>query len=621
MCTVAFALISAGRVVHERQEASEAGDLQLAALQVDTAHSLQQAAEPTPDAGLEQAVEILHGHSGDALDSLPAVGAARADELLDEIATCGLMLLDAGDCTLPQRDHEELRALLAQASSATRTAASDAERRGLVASLGAITAIGFGGWLLVRSRNQARREREAAAAQVEAGRILGEELQRQAAVDALTGLPNRRALEPALRAGPPDAAGRASSDSVALLILDLDGFKQTNDTLGHLAGDHLLRAVAERLSGVLHSGETLLRLGGDEFAAVLPAVSSDDEPRQLADRLLAALVEPFEVGPRLERLRTSIGAAVGDAGVTSEVLLRRADMALYEAKRAGGSMMLTFEPEMEIRATAASTMSRELRNADFDREFSLVFQPIVDSDSWETVSVEALLRWTSPSLGVVGPNEFIQVAEQSGDICAIGRWVLSTAVAQLAEWDDAGLSEGISLSLNVSSRQFEEDGFVESFLSVVASHGVDPRRLIVEVTESGVIDRGSDTTARLQQLRASGVRIAIDDFGSGYSNLGQMLRLPLDIIKIDRSLLLTLGAMREGADGAGEGPCEVMRAIGSIAQVVGAQVICEGVETDRQARSLRDSGIQYLQGYLTGRPERPEAIARHLLATPVPTPG
>jgi EAL domain-containing protein (putative c-di-GMP-specific phosphodiesterase class I) len=251
----------------------------------------------------------------------------------------------------------------------------------------------------------------------------------------------------------------------------------------------------------------------------------------------------------------------------------------------------------------------------------LVFQPIVDSGSWETVAVEALLRWTSPSLGVVGPSEFIQVAEQSGDICAIGRWVLSTAVAQLAEWDDAGLSEGISLSINVSSRQFEEDGFVETFLAIVASHGVDPSRLIVEVTESGVIDRGSETTSRLQQLRASGVRIAIDDFGSGYSNLGQMLRLPLDIIKIDRSLLLTLGAMRNAADGEAEGPCEVMRAIGSIAQVVGAQVICEGVETDRQARSLRDSGIQYLQGYLTGRPERPEAFARHLLAKPVPTPG
>ncbi|MCB1027125.1 MAG: bifunctional diguanylate cyclase/phosphodiesterase, partial [Microthrixaceae bacterium] len=401
---------------------------------------------------------------------------------------------------------------------------------------------------------------------------------------------------------------RRAGSRCALLILDLDGFKNTNDTLGHLVGDQLLRDVSQRLAGTLHPGETLLRLGGDEFAAVLPDVPATPAVPAAAGRLLAALEAPFEVGPRSERLQASVGVATTDESCELEVLLRHADIALYEAKRVGGSAALAFEPEMEIRATASNVISRALAEADYDVEFHLAYQPVVEAHGGRTVSLEALLRWTSPSLGVVGPNEFIPVAEQTGDIREIGRWVIGAACAQLARWDAEGGAPDLAVSVNVSPRQLSDDYFVTETLAIAASQGIDPGRLIIEVTESAVLTAGGEAVEHLEELRSSGVRIAIDDFGTGFSNLGQLLLMPLDIIKVDRSLMLTLGSMQRRPELDSEAPCEVMSAIVSIANARGAPVICEGVETEEQAESLRSSGIQFLQGYLMGRPQPAEAL-------------
>jgi EAL domain-containing protein (putative c-di-GMP-specific phosphodiesterase class I) len=274
---------------------------------------------------------------------------------------------------------------------------------------------------------------------------------------------------------------------------------------------------------------------------------------------------------------------------------------------------------MEFRATATSTMTRALRDANFDAEFRLVYQPIVDAETNDTVGLEALLRWTSASLGVVGPHEFISVAEQSGDICDIGEWVLNTTCSQIAAWDAHGWGQHLSVSLNVSAVQLENAGFVPGFLEIASSWGVDPGRLIIEVTESAVIANAKNTRQRLQELRTAGVRVAIDDFGSGYSNLSQLLEVPLDIIKVDRALLLSLGNLRVSSQQPDDAPCEVMRAIASIARVLGAPVVCEGVETDQQAASLRASGIEYLQGYLLGRPLPADEFGPASTATPTDT--
>lgn len=436
---------------------------------------------------------------------------------------------------------------------------------------------------------------------------LRRDLYRQARTDVLTGLPNRRALEPAI--GEARKAMELAGDWMAMISLDLDGFKYVNDTLGHQAGDEMLIEVADRLAETIRPGDVLLRLGGDEFAVVLPTIAGATTATQVAQRLLDAMAEPFQLGHRAELVRASVGVSVAMDLDGASNLVSEADIAMYTAKRAGGNMVEIFKPEMQSSAGFASQVTRALRAADFDAEFHMVFQPIVRSDSLEVASYEGLLRWNSPSLGEMMPADFIPVAEASGEISAIGAWVLDAVCRQLAEWREQGLDPDVSISCNVSPRQLADEGFVAGVQATADRWSVPVDRLVVEVTESTVLDNTGVACHRIEALRELGVRISIDDFGSGYSNLGQLLRVPVDIIKIDRSLLLMLSEMRESQGGDPAGPCAIMQAIVAIASVLEAPVVCEGVETDAQLTSLRASGITHIQGYLTGRPAAAEAIA------------
>lgn len=442
---------------------------------------------------------------------------------------------------------------------------------------------------------------------------LRDELRRLANTDVLTGLPNRRVLQSAIEDA--KAAVRGDGAMMALMTLDIDGFKVINDSLGHLAGDELLIEVAARLNRAIGPDDVVLRLGGDEFAVVVPRVTPESAAYVHAQRLLDVLREPFRLGERWERVRTSIGVAVTSDPEHAVALLSEADIAMYEAKRRGGDDAVFYEPVLESGATRATQITRALRSADFDAELSLVYQPIVDVDTSEIVALEALLRWTSPDLGTVTPNEFIPVAEASGEICRIGQWVLDSVCRQLAAWIESGIAPHITVSFNVSPLELAEDDFVSGVLAAARTWSISPERLVVEVTESTALEHTGLSVARLEQLRQAGIRISIDDFGSGYSNLGQLLTVPFDVIKIDRSLLLTLTAMRERAGGDTSGPCAIMEAIVSIAGILDAPVICEGVETERQRTSLQASGVGYVQGYLTGRPVPAESITPALRAS------
>ncbi|MEZ5247632.1 MAG: EAL domain-containing protein, partial [Acidimicrobiales bacterium] len=437
------------------------------------------------------------------------------------------------------------------------------------------------------------------------------ELEHQASTDALTGLPNRRVLQP--RLGDARSAMEHTGQPMALMTLDIDGFKTINDSLGHPVGDALLTQVAARLTNAIQPGQTILRMGGDEFAIILPSIAGEAAARLAAQHLLDTLDEPFQIGARLEHVRTSIGVALTDDRDHAEALIGRADIALYEAKRQGGDTVVIYEAELESTTTRHNQITRALREADYDREFSLVYQPIVTAEDQTIVSLEALLRWTSPHLGAIGPDEFIPIAEVTGEICGIGKWVLDEACRQLAAWIEAGVDPDITVSFNVSARQLAEPAFVAGVLETARRWNVPTNRLVAEITESAALDHTGVAQQRIQRLRDAGLRISIDDFGSGYSNLGQLISVPFDIIKIDRSLLLTLSAMREQAGGDETDSCAIMQAIVSIAGILDAPVVCEGVETEQQLISLHASGITHIQGYLTGRPALPALLTPQLM--------
>ncbi len=429
--------------------------------------------------------------------------------------------------------------------------------------------------------------------------IMREELHRQARTDAVTGVSNRRML-PSLLAEV-SATLSDTGKSAAFVLLDIDAFRATNDALGHRAGDELLRLAATRIRRALGSDASLVRLGSDEFATAVN-VASSEEAHACAASMRRAFAEPFRISGRPESLSVSIGIAIVDQPQDVESLHGRAESALIVAKRGGTGRTHTYEAALEASISRSAQVRRAMYSAVYDNEFELDYQPIVFSSTGAVESLEALLRWNSPTLGAVTPDEFIPIAEAAGDICAIGRWVAEGVCRQLVVWTAEGANPDLTISLNVSPRQLAEPEFVSSILRTATAWEVDPNRLTIEVTETAALDEHGTAIARLEQLRAVGFKISIDDFGSGYSNLGQLLRVPFDVLKIDRSLLMMLSEMRASSGGDPTGPCEILGAIVSIADILGVPVVCEGVETDDQRRSLAASGITYLQGYFTGRP-------------------
>ena len=423
-------------------------------------------------------------------------------------------------------------------------------------------------------------------------------LEHQALHDSLTGLANRqltldRAEQMLLRS-------RRSGDPVALCFIDLDNFKDTNDSLGHEAGDKLLCAVAVRFSQMLRAADTVGRLGGDEFVILTEGSSLADGPIFVAERIREALSEPFEL-EGYEGLpitvTASVGIATGDRPSAQE-LLRDADVALYQAKAAGKDCCVLFEPEMQSAAVDRLALKSNLYSALANDQFFLVYQPIFNLDTMEVRGVEALLRWQHPTRGVIGPDEFIPVLEENGLILGVGRWVLDQACAQAARWHRMG--HPIKMSVNVSMRQLASADLVGDVDRALDASGLDPAALTIEVTESVLMRDADATVARLVRLKEVGVAIAIDDFGSGQSSLTYLRRFPIDELKIDRSFIAAIDGSHEAA--------ALLHAMVQLGQTLGLAVVAEGIETCSQLDGLRSQRCDYGQGFIFARPQAPDAL-------------
>lgn len=425
------------------------------------------------------------------------------------------------------------------------------------------------------------------------------ELTRQALHDSLTGLPNRTLfldrLDHAL------ARGARPGSTATVLFLDLDGFKMVNDSLGHAAGDRLLVAVGERLKGALRPADTIARLGGDEFAILLEDTESSGGIA-VAERLATVLAGPVPVEARQVFVQASVGIASARAGEQrADELLRDADLAMYLAKGRGKGGYAIFEVGMHHAAVERLELEADLRRALGSDELLLYYQPVVRLADRSVVGTESLLRWRRRGQELVPPGTFVPVAEQTGVIVEIGRWVLQEACRQTAVWDRSHPSEApLGLSVNLSARQIQDPGIVADVAAALDRSGLDPSRLTLEITESVLMEDPDRAAVTLNELRQLGARVAVDDFGTGYSSLSYLQRFPIDVLKIDRSFVSSLLGGPEDA--------ALAHAIVKLGDTLGLAVIAEGIETDDQLNALRDLGCKYGQGYLFARPLSPEAI-------------
>ena len=440
------------------------------------------------------------------------------------------------------------------------------------------------------------------------------ELSHQALHDMLTGLPNRalvldRAEQLLAR------AARQPGIIAGALFIDIDGFKHVNDKLGHAAGDRLLTTVAERLRGAVREQDTVGRLSGDEFVVLGELTVGEPTLELLADRLTEILREPVELddGRRPISVTASIGVAVGQYA-TPDALLRDADLALYTAKAAGKDRHVLFDAGMCAGAEGRPELEADLSAALHDGQFFLLYQPIFDLPSREAVGVEALIRWRHPQRGLIAPDNFIPLAEESGLILAIGRWVLDETCRQAAVWGAEGRRIGVSV--NVSAYQLGRRGFVEDVRRALAESGIEPSLLTLEITETTLMRDVSAACERLEAIRALGVRVAIDDFGTGYASLSHLQRLPVDILKIDKSFVAALhngGWSRELLHAS-----ELLEAILGVARALSLAVIAEGIEEQSQMAALEAMGCEMGQGFLLGKPSPAEVIESLLRPSAAP---
>jgi diguanylate cyclase (GGDEF)-like protein/PAS domain S-box-containing protein len=416
--------------------------------------------------------------------------------------------------------------------------------------------------------------------------------------DPLTGLANRQLILD--RAEQMLIRSRRVCDPVAAYFIDLDNFKDANDSLGHEAGDKLLKAVADRFTGLLRRSDTVGRIGGDEFVILTEGISLIGGPVTVADRIREALRPPFEVegfeGMPIT-VSASIGIATGDRNSALD-LLRDADIALYRAKSAGRDCAVLFEPAMQSDALDRLELKSDLAAALAADQFFLLYQPIFDLDSVHVQGVEALLRWQHPTRGVIAPNDFIPVLEDYGMIIDVGRWVLEEACAQAARWQSLG--HRITMSVNVSMRQLETDSFVGEVKAALTNNGLDPTSLVIEVTESTLMRDANATVARLRRLKEIGVMLAIDDFGTGYSSLAYLRQFPIDVLKIDRSFVAEMDGSHDSA--------ALVHTLVELGRTLGLTTLAEGIEDDSQLEILRAERCQSGQGFFFSRPIEPEAI-------------
>jgi diguanylate cyclase (GGDEF)-like protein/PAS domain S-box-containing protein len=554
-----------------------------------------------------------------AKESLHREAEERLEALLEGASDVVLVLDQEGEVLYASAPVERMLGLPADALAGMSVAAllSEQTARETLAVLGRLADTPGGAqaleWRLVR-RDGVRLDAEANVVNqlhhprvsgfvvnvrdVSAGKALEEELRHRAFHDPLTGLPNRELLE--LRTAHALELLASRDQRVALLFLDLDDFKYVNDSLGHEAGDQLLKEVSQRLASGLRSADTLARLGGDEFAVLIEDVTSLGHVSELAERLLQSLEPVIELRGRPTYVHASIGIALSEEADrrenTSEwgaELLRNADTAMYEAKRHGKNCFAMFETSLHRAALRRLDEKASLQQALARREFVLHYQPIVALQDGGIAGMEALVRWEHPERGLVPPLDFVPLAEETGLIVPLGCWVLQEACRQAARWSAERPGERLPMSVNVSGKQLQQPSFVDDVRRALTASGLAPQTLVLEITESALIEDTDANLDRLHELRELGVRLAIDDFGTGYSALSYLRRFPVDMIKIDRSFVRSMSTPQEAA---------LVEGIITLARGLELPVVAEGIEEDGQLSALRELRCALGQGYLFARP-------------------
>jgi len=428
------------------------------------------------------------------------------------------------------------------------------------------------------------------------------EMTHSAEHDYLTGLPNRMLLND--RVSQAIALTLRLREKLAVLFLDLDGFKHINDSLGHPVGDKLLQSIAQRLVTCVRGSDTVSRQGGDEFVVLLSVLEEQEDAAITARRMLAAVAEPHLIDQHDLHVTTSIGVSVyPDDGLDAETLIKNADTAMYQAKENGRQSYQFFKPAMNVRAVERQSIEESLRRALEHKEFALHYQPKVSLTTGEITGAEALIRWTHPTRGQVSPAQFIPVAEDCGLILPIGKWVLCEACKQARAWLDAGLPLG-TMAVNISAMEFRDDSFLEGVFAILKETGLDPAALELELTESVLMKHVETTEFILKSLRARGVQLAVDDFGTGYSSLSYLRKFPIDALKIDQSFVRQITTAPDETT--------IVTAVISMGRSLKLRVVAEGVETAQELAFLQAHDCEEAQGYYFSRPVAPHQFARLL---------
>jgi len=442
---------------------------------------------------------------------------------------------------------------------------------------------------------------------VSTARAMAAEMTYSAEHDFLTGLPNRMLLND--RVSQAIVLAPRHSNKVAVLFLDLDGFKHINDSLGHPIGDKLLQSIAKRLVDCVRTSDTVSRQGGDEFVLLLSEVHRSEDAAISALRILQAVAEAHSIDQHDLHVTASIGVSVyPDDGQDAETLIKNADTAMYQAKENGRQSYQFFKPAMNVRAVERQSIEENLRRALERQEFALHYQPKINLRTGEISGAEALLRWMHPVRGPVSPAQFIPVAEDCGLILPIGQWVLREACKQARAWADAGLPLP-TMAVNISSMEFREDNFIESVFTTLSETGLDPKSLELELTESVLMKRAESAASVLKTLRSRGVQIAVDDFGTGYSSLSYLRKFPINALKIDQSFVRQITSTPDDTT--------IVTAVISMGRSLKLRVVAEGVETQEELTFLRARLCDEAQGYYFSRPVRPEQFAK-LLKSGIP---